>query len=207
MRSQARFTLEHAKGSKFWPFIGQIAPDGSSVKLTKAVELIRTMRSDHVAFQDGTTRACKMIVWCDRPLSLHWMALAIRREIPDLIMTVVTSTSSGAQRSVLTEPFRRALHDTDPQDDPEVLLSSPALLGTGIDLVRANYMIFSGPLPSDQESQAVGRMDREGNYCDKLHVYSLESRGNPIDGIISRRNHLRSDVLSLNIGLDEETVL
>lgn len=118
--------------------------------------------------------------------------------------TFVGSGSKPEEREALLAPFKRRTHVRDPadarSDDPIAVIGTYDILGTGLNLIRANYAIATSPLGSlADQKQAFARINRRGQYC-KTHTYVLVDNGNPVDVTTFQRMQLRT---ALTVPQDE----
>ncbi|KAI1287733.1 hypothetical protein F5Y03DRAFT_114267 [Xylaria venustula] len=181
------------------PYLDRMAQ--SSPKMEAIRQLVNEMRADQESIQasDGRTiiPVKKMIIFTVAPMTAYLIGLLLRKQMPDLRLSIVLSNENATKRSVLYEPFSRPI-DADPVDadqDPVVLLTTVGISADGLNLTRANYAILVEPaFCKDVERQAFHRIHRLGQRL-TTHLFELQSPWNPAERILRNRVDVRDQLL------------
>lgn len=118
------------------------------------------------------------------------------KHYPTRNFTYVPAGMLQEDKDRLIAPFQRRTDVRDPadgrSDDPIALIGTYNIIGTGLNLTRANYAIATSPLSSKgDQSQLFARIDRKGQFC-TTHSYVLMDNGNPVDVTTFHRMQMRT---------------
>lgn len=194
-----------ARSSEYWdkvpdafcqrPGSGELQP-----KIAKICEIIDEMLQDrelHKSLPKNAEPLRKKAVIC---VPHAWQGFILItflfKRYSDYNFTFVGSGMSAVVRSKLMAPFSRktdkvSIEDTQ-ENDPIALISTINFIGTGLNLIRANYCIATSPLRSrGEESQLFARINRKGQTC-TTHNIVLMDDGNPVDVVTYQRMRTRT---------------
>lgn len=128
----------------------------------------------------------KMIIVVPHPFAGLLLTAYLFWRWPDYTFSFVgAGNETNKNRPALLAPFQRSTTRKDPEDgrqgDPIALISTYDIIGVGLNLTRANYLISTSPLASKASlDQQFGRIDRQGQYA-TVHGWVLADHGNPVD--------------------------
>lgn len=177
-------------------------------KIDFICQLIRTMLEDTEEHTKGGRKLGvlrkKMVICVPHAWQGYILTCFLMQYFPLSGFTFIGARNQGRERDELLAPFQRPTDVKSPEDgrtrDPIVLISTFNIIGTGLNLIRANYSVATSPLGSvTQETQFFGRINRIGQYA-TTHNYILLDNGNPVDVTTFHRNRRRT---ALTVPADE----
>ena len=193
--TEAAYNLGH-------PFL-PILPDivRGSAKMEKILSLVDKSLADNTmpipTAQDPnpTIMPKKSVIVSHSPASAQIAAYWLRRKRPGLKVVLLTAGSSGARRREIEQQFEMYEGPGEPMRGAQVLVSSTKLIGTGLNLSRANYLILMDLewLVRDQE-QARGRIARLGQRH-HAHIYQLLNKDSQAECMIHARQTKRHELV------------
>ncbi len=159
-REQRRLSLFAARAE-------QIARQGQDAKLTGVIALTRRLLNDAYA----------PIIWCRYVATAEYVAQALRKQLPDVHITLVTGR--------MGEEERRAVIAAVPVDQKRVLVATDCI-SEGINLhERYNAAIhYDLPWNPNRLEQREGRIDRYGQIAPKVVTIRYYGLNNEVDGVV-----------------------
>jgi SNF2-related domain len=164
-------------------------------KLDQLKKLLHDMRKRSKEWAKKGEKTEKMIIATAHPAILLILHLYFQHYEPKWKVTTVSSAIQVEQRNKIIGYFcGRGEEEQVKYHDADILLSTAACVGSGLNMTAANNFVLFDPLWMVKEQrQAFARVHRTGQKR-QTHLTLLYAEGNPIERDILKRQQARTEV-------------
>ncbi|OAA63249.1 DNA/RNA helicase [Niveomyces insectorum RCEF 264] len=140
------------------------------------------------------------VVFCTRPVTTHIVHLALHRAFGDRAKVAgLYASRPRSQREATLALFRGPVTLSEESEATEcavglrILITTMALVSTGVDLTRASLVIIAEPgVNRSQETKAAGRVQRHGQLASDVRLYELACTDDVMEKIVLLRQAVKA---------------
>ncbi|KAL1889368.1 hypothetical protein Sste5346_008935 [Sporothrix stenoceras] len=197
-----RASAADIEASPYWPHLDQLVQHSPKLDALRHLLAERIDRRGEYNGRDGGSVSLPLaaVVFCTRPVTTHIVHLALHRAFGDRAKVAgLYASRPPSQREATLALFRGPVALSKESEaaecavGPRILVTTMALVSTGIDLTRASLVIILEPgVNLSQETQVAGRVQRQGQLASDVRLYKLTCTDDVMEKIVLLRQAVKA---------------